>query len=85
MIISCIRNLSQEDFTKEEVIAIINVAPAAELATAQWIDVNPEEYLDPRMKCSKCGSIETPLAIWNYCLYCGAKMKNPLGGYFTNI
>ena len=42
---------------------------------AKWIDVNPDEYLDARMKCSNCNHIEMPIVTWNYCPYCGAKME----------
>ena len=40
----------------------------------RWIDENPNDYMDVRMRCSACRRIDTPLANWDYCPHCGAKM-----------
>lgn len=40
---------------------------------AKWIPLNADKN-DPRMRCSKCGSIETPLARHLHCPACGAVM-----------
>jgi len=42
----------------------------------RWINENPNDPLDPRMRCSICTRIETPLIKWRYCPNCGAKMEN---------
>ena len=41
----------------------------------RWIDENPDDPLDPRMRCSICSVIECPLLKWRYCPNCGAKMR----------
>lgn len=41
----------------------------------RWIDENPDDPLDPRMRCSICTEVETPLIKWRYCPNCGAKIK----------
>ena len=41
----------------------------------RWIEYEASDSdLDPRCRCSKCGSVETPLARHSYCPNCGAKM-----------
>ena len=40
----------------------------------QWIDENPDDFLDPRLRCSICSKVESPLIKWRYCPNCGAKM-----------
>lgn len=40
----------------------------------RWIDVNPDSFWDPRMRCSICKQEEIPLSKWHYCPNCGAKM-----------
>ena len=58
----------------------LNRIPAAdvvEVRYAHWefpVSTDPEDNLDPRMKCSECGEVDTPLARWNYCPNCGAKI-----------
>ncbi|MCQ2087675.1 MAG: hypothetical protein MJZ37_06375 [Bacilli bacterium] len=41
---------------------------------AKWEELINSIYLDPRMICSNCGNISTPLSSWIYCPYCGATM-----------
>lgn len=41
--------------------------------SAYWIDANPSDPLDPRVKCAACNRISTPKNDWNFCPYCGAK------------
>ena len=58
---------------QEEVINF----PAADVKKvihAHWIDENPEDLLDVRMRCSNCRTIHAPYAHWHYCPSCGAKM-----------
>lgn len=38
------------------------------------IFTNNDDGLDPRVKCSECGSVEAAFARWKYCPNCGAKM-----------
>ena len=47
---------------------------AAPVVHAQWIDEKPNDSLDPRMRCSVCTGVESPLLKWRYCPNCGAKM-----------
>lgn len=47
---------------------------AAPVRHGRWINENPDDSLDPRMRCSICTGIESPLIKWRYCPYCGAKM-----------
>ena len=57
---------------------LVNGIPAVDakpVVHGRWIDVNPGEYLDPRMRCSVCMAIESPLIKWRYCPDCGAKME----------
>jgi hypothetical protein len=56
---------------------IENVPPAdvCSVVKAKWIDYNPQDILDPRMKCSNCGVVAMPLAEDNFCPKCGAKME----------
>lgn len=44
----------------------------------RWIDENPDDFLDPRMKCSVCAAIESPIVKWRYCPVCGSKMDGDL-------
>ena len=47
---------------------------AVPVVHARWIDENPDDSLDPRMRCSFCTGVESPLIKWRYCPNCGAKM-----------
>lgn len=62
-------------FAREEIkkLPIIKAAP---IMHGRWIDENPDDSLDPRMRCSVCAGIESPLIRWHYCPNCGAKMEN---------
>ena len=53
----------------------VPVVDAMPVVHGRWIDENPGEYLDPRMRCSVCMAIEMPLIKWRYCPDCGAKME----------
>ena len=56
---------------------MIEDLPAVEavpVVHGRWIDENPDDFLDPRMRCSICTGIESPLLKWRYCPNCGAKM-----------
>lgn len=52
----------------------IPAVDAAPVVHGRWIDENPDDSLDPRMRCSICTGVETPLIKWRYCPNCGAKM-----------
>ena len=56
---------------------IENIPPAdvCSIVKSKWIDYNPQDKLDPRMKCSNCGAVAMPLAEDNFCPRCGAKME----------
>lgn len=57
---------------------IVDIQPAVDavpVVHGRWIDENPNDSLDPRMRCSVCKEIETPLIKWRYCPNCGAKME----------
>lgn len=54
--------------------------PAADVAPVRhgyWefpIFADNDDELDPRVKCSECGSVEAAFARWKYCPNCGARM-----------
>ena len=54
--------------------------PAADVASVRhgyWefpIFADNDDELDPRVKCSECGSVEAAFARWKYCPNCGARM-----------
>ena len=52
----------------------IPAVDAAPVVHGRWIDENPDNSLDPRMRCSICTGVESPLIKWRYCPNCGAKM-----------
>lgn len=55
----------------------IPTADVVEVKHAKWefpIFTDDDDGLDPRVKCSECGGIETAFARWNYCPNCGATM-----------
>lgn len=56
-------------------IFIINAQEAVESKKGEWIDFNPSDPLDPRMKCSRCGGVELPKTTWIFCPICGADMR----------
>ena len=58
-------------------MSVENVVYASErvdVVHGRWIDENPDDFLDTRMKCSVCTAIESPLVKWRYCPVCGARM-----------
>ena len=59
-------------------VEYLDGVPAADVrpvVRGEWIDYNPEDPNDPRMKCSKCGIVATPLADDVFCQRCGADMR----------
>ena len=59
-----------------DAVGIIKDIPAVDavpVVHGQWIDENPDDFLDPRMRCSICRVIASPLIKWRYCPNCGAK------------
>lgn len=62
---------------------LIDRAEAAEKKAAdvrpvvrgRWERIDGLDELDPRMRCSVCGSVETPLARHRFCPVCAADMK----------
>lgn len=69
---------------KETVLKILDAVPtidAVPVVRGKWENpsfIDPEDNLDPRMKCSECGEVDTPLARWNYCPKCGARMDGDI-------
>ena len=56
----------------------IDEAPAADVrpvVRGRWERIDGLDELDPRMRCSVCGSVETPLARHRFCPVCAADMK----------
>ena len=70
------------ELTDAELIEEIRKAPivlkpnvdAVPVVHGRWIDENQDDSLDPRMRCSICTGVESPLLKWRYCPNCGAKM-----------
>ena len=62
-----------EEYSK--VFDMIDYAPTIEPKKGKWIDFNPSDPLDPRMKCSCCGGVELPKTTWTACPLCGADMR----------
>ena len=51
------------------------IDPESLIPHGRWIEYEASDSdLDPRCRCSKCGSVETPLARHSYCPNCGARM-----------
>jgi len=71
---------------KQQVINEMNsteILPAAnvrENVPAEWLDDEIRPMSDPRLTCSNCGSIETPLVKWRFCPRCGADMRGEKEG-----
>ena len=62
-----------------EINEILNGLPVVDVVPVihgRWIDENPDDSLDPRMRCSICTGVECPLIKWRYCPNCGAKMDS---------
>lgn len=56
----------------------IDAIPAADVrpvVRGRWERIDGLDELDPRMRCSVCGSVETPLASHRFCPVCAADMK----------
>ena len=58
--------------TFTEILDSIPAVDAVPVVRGFWIDENPDDFLDPRLRCSIC--IANPLIKWRYCPNCGAKM-----------
>lgn len=57
---------------------LIESVPAADVrpvVRGRWERIDGLDELDPRMRCSVCGSVETPLARHRFCPVCAADMK----------
>lgn len=55
----------------------IPTADVEEVRHAHWefpVFTDSDDGLDPRVKCSECGGIESAFARWKYCPNCGARM-----------
>ena len=63
----------------EQYLELEHAVDAAPVVHGRWINENPNDSLDPRMRCSICKEIENPLIKWRYCPNCGAKMEEPNG------
>ena len=55
-------------------LKLVDSVDAVSVVHGRWIDENPDNSLDPRMRCSICTGVESPLLKWRYCPNCGAKM-----------
>jgi len=53
---------------------VVYTSERVDVVHGRWIDENPDDFLDTRMKCSVCTAIESPLVKWRYCPVCGARM-----------
>lgn len=66
-------------YTVEDEIINFPAADVKKVIHAHWIDENPEDLLDVRMRCSNCRTIHAPYAYWHYCPSCGATMDETIG------
>ena len=60
------------------VLMDIDEVPAADVrpvVRGRWERIDGLDELDPRMRCSVCGTVETPLARHRFCPVCAADMK----------
>lgn len=57
---------------REDALALLKAQEP--VVHGRWIDENLDDSLDPRMRCSICTGVESPLLKWRYCPNCGAKM-----------
>lgn len=63
---------------KSRAISAIRDVPASDVrenVRGEWIDDETRPMSDPRLTCSNCGSVETPLVKWRFCPRCGADMR----------
>ena len=58
----------------KDVLSMLPAVDAVPVVHGRWVDENPDDSLDPRMRCSICTGIESPLLKWRYCPNCGALM-----------
>ena len=72
-------NAAQEHFCDSartlEAIETIPAADVRPVVRGRWERIDGLDELDPRMRCSVCGSVETPLARHRFCPVCAADMK----------
>ena len=66
---------SYSNLDVERALKAIPTVDAVPVVYGFWIDENPDDFLDPRMRCSICRVIASPLIKWRYCPNCGAKME----------
>ena len=66
---------SYSNLDVERALKAIPTVDAVPVVHGMWIDENPDDFLDPRMRCSICRVIASPLIKWRYCPNCGAKME----------
>lgn len=66
---------SYSNLDVERALKAIPTVDAVPVVHGMWIDENPDDFLDPRMRCSICRVIASPLMKWSYCPNCGAKMR----------
>ena len=59
---------------------VVYTSERVDVMHGRWIDENPDDFLDTRMKCSVCTAIESPLVKWRYCPVCGARMDGERWG-----
>jgi len=67
---------SYSNLDVERALMAIPTVDAVPVVRGRWINENPNDSLDPRMRCSICTEVESPLMKWHYCPNCGAKMEN---------
>lgn len=70
---------AQEHFCDSaRTLEAIETLPAADVrlvVRGRWERIDGLDELDSRMRCSVCGSVETPLARHRFCPVCAADMK----------
>ena len=70
---------AQEHFCDSaRTLEAIETLPAADVrlvVRGRWERIDGLDELDPRMRCSVCGSVETPLVRHRFCPVCAADMK----------
>lgn len=67
---------SYSNLDVERALKAIPTVDAVPVVHGMWIDEHPDNFLDPRMRCSICRAIANPLIKWHYCPNCGAKMDD---------
>lgn len=70
-----VRDIGFSSYDCEMLKGVLALLKAQEpVVHGRWIDENPDDSLDPRMRCSVCTEVESPLIKWCYCPNCGARM-----------